>query len=449
VVVALLAAAESGAFVGLVLPGEAAMLLGGFLVFQGQASLSVMLVCGIGGAIVGDSVSYWIGRTAGPRLMDTRLGRSVGEKRWERARSFVRARGGRAVFIGRFVGVLRALVPALAGSAGVPYREFLPYSLAGASAWAGAFILLGSVAGGSWHLVDRWAGRASLILAAILVAIGCLWICARWIGAHRDEFLRRWQRFIGSRAMTSLRRNHAREITFLRTRFDRTSRFGLYLTVAIVLMIGTLWIFGALIEALEEREDIYVIDAPVVDFFVEHRSENLTIVMKAITHLGGSPGVALILTIAAVVSVLRTRDPRWGAFFAAAMVGGLGLDNIVKAIVDRLRPPEADALVEVAGSAFPSGHSSAAAAMCAALAFFLTRRTTWKRAVVIWIGAAIIAALVGVSRVYLGAHWPTDVFGGFALGSFWIVVVATGIELLRDFRDDRRVAEPRRFVPMP
>ena len=440
--VALLAAAESGAFVGLVLPGEAAMLLGGFLVFQGQASLSLMLVCGIGGAIVGDSVSYWIGRKAGPRLMDTRIGRRVGKRRWERARSFVRARGGRAVLIGRFIGVLRALVPALAGSAGVPYREFLLYSVTGASAWAGAFILLGSVAGGSWHLIDRWAGRASLVLAGILVTIGLLWICARWLGDHRDAFLRRWSRFIGSDTFVSLRRRYSRELTFLRTRFDRTSRFGLYLTVGVVLMIGALWVFGELIDALEERDDIFLIDDPVANFFVEHRSENLTTVMKFITHLGGSPGVALILTVAAVVAVVRTREPRWGAFFAAAMVGGLALDNIVKAMVDRPRP-QVGMLVEVSGSAFPSGHSTAAAAMCAALAFFLTRRTTWKRAVVMWTSAATITALVGVSRVYLGAHWPTDVFGGVTLGSLWIVVVATGIELLRDVRDDKDAAEPR------
>jgi membrane protein DedA with SNARE-associated domain/membrane-associated phospholipid phosphatase len=441
VVVALLAAAESGAFVGLVLPGEAAMLLGGFLVFQGQASLPLMLACGIGGAIAGDSFSFWIGRKAGSRLMETRLGRRVGAKRWERARSFVRARGGRAVLVGRFVGVLRALVPALAGSAGVPYREFLPYSVAGAIAWVGAFIVLGSAAGGSWHLIDRWAGRASLILAGILITIGLLWACARWLGQNRDALQRRWSKFLASEAMTSLRRRYGREIAFLRRRFDRTSRFGLYLSVGVILAVGILWGFGELIDALDERDDVYVIDAPVVDFFAEHRSENLTTLMKATTHIGGAAVVGFALTTAAVVTVVRTHDPRWGAFFAAAMVGGLALDDIAKAIVDRPRP-EVGALVEVTGSAFPSGHATAAAAMCAALAFVLSRRTSWQRAVVIWTGAAILAALVGLTRVYLGVHWPTDVLGGLALGSFWIVVVATGIELLRDVRDDRGAAEP-------
>lgn len=430
VAIALLAAAESGAFVGLVLPGEAAMLLGGFLVFQGQASLGVMLACGIGGAVAGDSISYVIGRKAGPRLMATRLGRRVGEDRWERARSFVRARGGRAVLLGRFVGFLRALVPALAGSAGIPYRQFLPYSVAGATVWVGAFIVLGSVVGGSWRLIERWAGQASLILAGILIAIGVLWLCARWVMGNRDAIQRRWRNVLGSETATSLRERYGREIAFLKRRFDPSSRFGLYLTVGVILALGIMWVFGELIDALEEREDIYVIDAPVVDYFADHRSENLSAVMKATTHVGGSAVVGFVLATAAVVAIVRTRDPRLGAFFAAAMVGALGLDDIVKAMVDRPRP-EVGALVEVTGSAFPSGHTTAATAMCCALAFIFARRTTWRRAVIVWTGAAIVAILVGVSRVYLGVHWPTDVIGGVALGSFWIVVVATGIELLR------------------
>jgi membrane protein DedA with SNARE-associated domain/membrane-associated phospholipid phosphatase len=431
VVVALVAAAESGAFLGLVLPGEAAMLLGGFLVFQGQAELPVMLASGIGGAIAGDSASYWIGRKAGARLMSSRLGRRVGPERWERSRQFVRKRGGRAVLIGRFVGMLRALVPAIAGSAGVPYRIFLPYSVAGGSLWVGAFIVLGSIAGGSWRIIERWAGRATLVLVGMLVAIGIVWFAARWVMGHRETIQRLWHGFLAYRRVASIRRRYERQISFLRRRFDPTSRFGLYLTVGVVVAIVTAWIFGELIDALEERDDIYLIDAPLVRSMADHRSPNLTAVLRMVTHVGGGAVVALALATAAVIAVAQTKDNRWGAFFSAVIVGGLGLDDAVKAIVDRPRP-EVGALVEVTGSAFPSGHATAAAAMCAALAFALTRKTTWRRAVVIWSGASAVVALVGLSRVYLGVHWPTDVLGGFVMGGGWVIVVATGVELLRD-----------------
>jgi membrane protein DedA with SNARE-associated domain/membrane-associated phospholipid phosphatase len=436
VAVGLMAAAESGAFLGLVLPGEAAMLLGGFLVFQGQAELPVMLACGVGGAVAGDSASYWIGRKAGPRLMSSRLGRRVGPERWERSRKFVRRRGGSAVLIGRFVGVLRALVPAIAGSAGVPYRTFLPYSVAGGALWVGTFIVLGSIAGGSWRIIEQWAGRATLVLVGVLVAIGIVWLAARWVVGHRETIQRLCQRFLANRRVASVRRRYERQISFLRRRLDPTSRFGLYLTVGVAVAIAAAWIFGEIIDALEERDDIYVIDAPVVRSIADHRSPTLTAVMRIVTHIGGSAVVALALAGATVIAIVHTRDRRWGAFFSAVVVGAIGLDNAVKAIVDRPRP-EIGALVEVSGSAFPSGHTTAAAAMCAALAFAMTRSTTWRRAVIVWTVAFGIVSLVGLSRVYLGVHWPTDVLGGFVLGGGWVIVVATGVELLREVRDDK------------
>src|ERR671931_1783285 len=164
VVLALLAAAESAAFVGLAVPGETAMLLGGFLAYQGRASLAVMMAAGALGAVVGDQIGYQIGRVAGAPLKRSRLGRRVGQDRWAKGEAYLRAKGGRAVFLGRFVGVLRALVPALAGMSRMPYRTFLPWNAAGGIIWAPAFVLLGYLAGSSWRRVEQIAGRASLLL---------------------------------------------------------------------------------------------------------------------------------------------------------------------------------------------------------------------------------------------------------------------------------------------
>ncbi len=108
-VIGLLACAESAAFVGLVIPGEAALMLGGFLAYQGRASLLAMALVAAAGAIVGDSIGYQIGRTVGMPLRRSRLGRRVGELRWERGERYLADKGGRAVFLGRWVGLLRAL----------------------------------------------------------------------------------------------------------------------------------------------------------------------------------------------------------------------------------------------------------------------------------------------------------------------------------------------------
>ena len=170
VVIGGLAGAEAAAFVGLVLPGETALIVGGFLAYRGKVNLPVLIAVAVAAAIVGDSIGYEIGRVMGPPLRRSRLGRKVGEERWERAAEYVRAKGGRAVFLGRWVGVLRALVPTLSGMSGMPYRTFLPANVAGALTWAPAAVLVGYAAGESYREVGRAVGGTSLGLAVVVVA---------------------------------------------------------------------------------------------------------------------------------------------------------------------------------------------------------------------------------------------------------------------------------------
>jgi membrane protein DedA with SNARE-associated domain len=182
--VGLLAMAESGLFVGLLVPGETAMILAGVLVARGHAELGWMVIAASAGAIIGDSISYEVGRRFGPRLATTRLGRRVGDQNWCQARDYVGARGGRAVFFGRFLGVLRALVPAVAGWAGMRYRAFLTFNIAGGLIWSTGTILLGVLAGRSWQLVETWVGRISLVGAGLVIAV-LFFLVARWSRVQR------------------------------------------------------------------------------------------------------------------------------------------------------------------------------------------------------------------------------------------------------------------------
>lgn len=130
-VVGLLAFGEAAAFVGLLLPGEAAVLLGGVLAAQGRVSLWVMLGVACTAAVLGDSAGYEIGRHTGPRILRWRLLRGPFAGHVEHAQAYLDEHGGRAVFLGRWTSVLRALVPGLAGVARMPYRRFLAFNLAG------------------------------------------------------------------------------------------------------------------------------------------------------------------------------------------------------------------------------------------------------------------------------------------------------------------------------
>ena len=129
-------ALESSVFLGFFFPGETALILGGVLASYGRVSLWAVLVAGISGAIIGDSVGYLVGREYGHRLLQTRPFRRVLKpQRIERGQDYLAKRGGRAVFFGRFTAALRVLVPGLAGMARMPYRVFLPFNVAGGAIW--------------------------------------------------------------------------------------------------------------------------------------------------------------------------------------------------------------------------------------------------------------------------------------------------------------------------
>lgn len=178
--VGLLAFGEGAVFLGLVLPGETAVFLGAALAAQGHARLTVLLLVAAAAAVAGDSVGYEVGRRLGPGLRSGRMGRWIGEVRWHRAETAIERRGAVAVILGRWVGVLRALVPAVAGAARMPYRRFFPANLVGGVSWAVAVSLLGYGAGTAWPQVQSWLGRGGLVLVAVAVMV----VLTRWVG-HR------------------------------------------------------------------------------------------------------------------------------------------------------------------------------------------------------------------------------------------------------------------------
>ena len=128
------------------------------------------------------------------------------------------------------------------------------------------------------------------------------------------------------------------------------------------------------------------------------------------------------------------------ALLAAALGGAVALYDIVKPLVGRPRPPSSIWIGHYAGAAFPSGHATAAVALYAALAVVLSMGASYGRRALVWSGATLVALVVGASRVYLGAHWVTDVLGGYALGAAWVALLVV-IGLLFRSRTPREAGE--------
>jgi undecaprenyl-diphosphatase len=190
-----------------------------------------------------------------------------------------------------------------------------------------------------------------------------------------------------------------------------------------VLVLGG-WLVGSAVEAVTGAGDRTRLDGPVTRAIVEQRSDGLTTLFRAVTILGDRP--ALVPLVLVVGTILGIRRRSWAplAFLAIAQLGSIVLYNAVKALVARPRPAIGPVVASATGFGFPSAHATQAAAVWGALAVLAGRSLADRRSRGAVAGAAAaLVALIGVSRLYLGIHWATDVVGGWALGALWLVAI--------------------------
>jgi membrane-associated protein len=182
-VIAALVFGETAIFIGFVLPGEIATVLGGVLASRGHLSLPLLILIVVVAAIAGPFVGYEIGKRMGDRLFASRALRRV-QGGADRARAVLQQRGGIAVLAGRFVAVVRALMPAAAGAAQVRYRTFAVYNIIGGLIWGAGYCVLGYLAGSAYAAVAGRVGTGLAIgIAVVVIAALAVWGIRR----HREK----------------------------------------------------------------------------------------------------------------------------------------------------------------------------------------------------------------------------------------------------------------------
>lgn len=167
----LLPALEASAFVGVVLPGEIGVILGGVLANQHKLALTAVLAAAILGAVLGDSIGYWVGKRYGEALLSKIPDRLLKPEHVTRSEEAIRKLGGKAVFVGRFTAALRALVPGMAGMSRLHYGRFLAWNVLGGVLWATAFVVLGYLAGSQYQRLEHYANLIGLALLVAIVAV--------------------------------------------------------------------------------------------------------------------------------------------------------------------------------------------------------------------------------------------------------------------------------------
>jgi len=411
-----LALSESIPVIGVFIPGTAAILAISALVPSGIVKLWPLLVAASVGAIIGDGLSFWLGHRYHREIL----------QRWplnrhpdlvRRSEAFFARHGDKSVFIARFTPGVRAFIPLLAGTLQMSVRRFYAANILSALIWAPSHILPAVFIGAAFSAFGAAAKPLAILVFLIVVVI---WMIVRLAGL----VLRRAPEVasnLSARLQQSSAIRRSRPGRFVLELLDpaRSDIRGLALIGA--LLVGSAWLFFGVLEDVVSGDPLVRADAAIYQGLQALRTVPGDAAMLAITELG-DPTVVMAVTIAVMLWLATKRAWRSAAFLLAAVGGASVLNTVIKVTLHRARPTE---MLYSGWSAFsfPSGHSTVNFALYGFLALLIGRelRSAWRFPVA-FVALSLIF-LIAFSRIYLGAHWFSDVVGGVAFGTTWLSVL--------------------------
>lgn len=212
---------------------------------------------------------------------------------------------------------------------------------------------------------------------------------------------------------------------------------GLYLTCGVVALVIAAWLFGYIADEVFDGAPITLVDLQLANWFHAHATPGVTQIMLVFTHWNSVAGVAIMAVLLGWVLWQRRLD-YWLLALACTVPGGMVVNGLMKLAFARARPSFDHPLVTLATYSFPSGHSSGATLFYGFLACLLVRHIPHGgRRIAIACAAILMVALVGFSRIYLGAHYLTDVLAGITEGVAWLAICITAVSSLRRRRTAR------------
>ncbi|MFB8387409.1 DedA family protein [Microbacterium sp. NPDC055910] len=159
---------ETSVLVGLVVPGDTIVIVAGTAV-GGFAEGAILVVVVVIGALIGESIGFWLGRLLGPKIRDSRVGRWIGRDNWDRSERYLQRRGGPAIFLSRFLPVLHSLVPLTVGMSEYSYRRFLAWTTPACIIWSTAYISVSAAAAGGYRALADQLHFAAYIFVGVIV----------------------------------------------------------------------------------------------------------------------------------------------------------------------------------------------------------------------------------------------------------------------------------------
>jgi membrane protein DedA with SNARE-associated domain/membrane-associated phospholipid phosphatase len=434
-VVLLVSLLESLAFVGIVVPGSTFIVFIGALSARGYWDLADLIWFAAVGAILGDGISFSLGKKG--KILFTEDNRIFKASYLAKGQEFFKIHGAKSVFLGRFIGPVRPVIPFIAGLSRMETRKFYFWNVLSAMLWASASLLLGYFFGHAWNLVEVWSSRAAAFLVALILFFVCTYFLEKFLLTKgkqlfeiiKSAFMTKFRAISAKPGVRLFVKKHPVFTGILQNRLNTEKFSGLPLTLMAIAFLYVLLALMGVIEDIIGQETIVAFDTRFENLLYVYRSPILVKIFLWITLLGKAKIVfSLAMVFTLLFLIWRKRDyilPFW------ITISGCYLFIIFGKIFLHRQRPAGVGVYEETFFSFPSGHATVAIGVYGFIAYFLIRWIgTWRSRLNLSFVAMMVIGAIGFSRLYLGVHFLSDVLGGYLLGLLWLIIGICMIELL-------------------
>ena len=402
---------ESLVVIGLLIPGAFLLFGVGALIATGNLPLVPILLWTIAGAIAGDGISFLLGhhyhehlRVIWPlRRYPVLVNRGI---------DFFYQHGGKSVFMARFVGPVRPIIPAIAGMMNMSVARFLLVDIVAAILWAPAYILPGMVFGASLGLAAEVAGRLVVLLVVVVgIAWLSIWLIRLLIRLFQPQVAALLEKIL------VWSRNHPLIRPLAGSLLDPNHPEARGLAMLSVLFFLALWLL-----LLVSRQVLHGKFMANLDRYLQHSFDNLRTpwadyAMVFITQLGGQGLLAIVLLGGCAWLLWKGYAKAASHWLAVYVCAGI-FTWVLKVSAQIQRPSP---LID--GHSFPSAHTSMSLVVYGFLALIIARELPFQRRWIPYSTATLVVLAIAFSRLYLGAHWYSDVLAGISLGICWVALI--------------------------
>lgn len=398
---------------GLFVPSTVVLLGVGALVGTGQLPFVPVLFVASAGAAAGDAISFWIGHHYKAEIRNV-LPFSRYQALLAKGEAFFAAHGGKSIFLGRFVPGIKSIVPGIAGISGMNFAWFSLVNVVSAVAWAAAHIVPAAGIGGGLAGIGRYDPRLAVLGLVLIAVMVVAYVLARLLARVVIPRFERWRTVWLGRDVAA-RGRLGRAVHRLLA--NENGIVGL--SVMLLCAVAAMGVFGTLLVDLLFDPELTAADGAIHNWLQLHRSDVGDRIMTAVTMAGDGP-VLTALATAFIGSLLLRRHFRVAISALTAIAASSLFVPFLKNVLQRARPVSLYA--DSSGFSFPSGHSTNSMTLFGIVAALYASHLRPELRTPVFAAALFATATIAFSRLYLGAHWPSDVAAGVSFGLAMTIV---------------------------